>query len=84
MHIWIVNISEMVIDIVKILLLSNSKLYMGIRLGYLLLTLTHSKYQDQGHAHFYSEYLENGEKQGKKYNCRQIASHVWTCIQLAY
>ena len=34
------------------------------------LTSTHSKGQDQGQAHFDSEYLGNGEKYGKQYHCR--------------
>ena len=48
----------------------------GLWLAYLHLTLTHSKGQDQGHAHFDSEYIGNGERYDKNYNCHQIASHV--------
>ena len=49
---------------------------MIIRLAYLYLTLTHSKGQDQVHAHFDSEYLENGKRYGYNYNCRQTAGHA--------
>ena len=35
---------------------------MGFRLAYLYLTLTNSQGQDQGQAHFDSEYLGNGVK----------------------
>ena len=35
---------------------------MGFQLAYLHLTLTKSKGYGQGHAHFDSEYLENGDR----------------------
>ena len=35
---------------------------MGFRLTYLHLTVPNSKGQDQGHVHFDSEFILNGEK----------------------
>ena len=46
----------------KSLLPSNRKSCMGFRLAYLNLTFTNSVGQDQGHAHFDSENLGNGDR----------------------
>ena len=46
----------------KILLISNTKLFMGFRLAYLRLTLTYSKGQYQVHAHFGSVYPGNCDR----------------------
>ena len=56
---------------------SNSKSCIGFQLVFLHLTLTSSKSQDQSRAHFDSEYLGNGQRWGKIYNCHQIANHFW-------
>ena len=46
-------------------------------MDYLYFTLTHSKGQGQGHAHLDSEYLRNGDRYGKNYNCHKTASQEW-------
>ena len=53
MHISIVNI---LIDRTHIALPNNMKSYMAFRSAYIHLTLTHSKGQIEGHAHFDLEY----------------------------
>ena len=65
MHISTENILEIVTDRKALLLPSNRKSYIGVRLAYSHLTLTHFKDADQGHAYFTSEYQENGERYNK-------------------
>ena len=59
MHIPNTNTMEIKIR-QQLLLPSNMKSYLGVRLAYLHLALTNSKGEYQGHAHFDFEYLENG------------------------
>ena len=60
----------------QLLLPSNMKSYVGVQLTYLHLTLTISKGQSQGHAHFDDEYLGNGNTWCKNYYYRRIVSHM--------
>ena len=63
MHISIVKYLENGAKIGQTLIvLSNIKLCMDFQIAYLYLTLTHSKVDGEGCAHFYSEYIGHGEK----------------------
>ena len=55
------NLGYCDMTLLEILLLpSNRKSYVGIRMACLHLTLTNSKGQCQGHTHFVCEYRANG------------------------
>ena len=49
-------------------------------LVYLHLTVSNSKYKDQDDAHFDCEYLANGSRQSKHYNCQQIGRHIYLIL----
>ena len=60
------------------LLLTSIKLHTAFPLAYLRLTLTHSKGQGEGRAHFDCQYLVNGDKiwQTLLYYFQQIESLI--------
>ena len=47
-------------DMVQVTIDNEWEVIRGLRLVYLHLTFSHSKVQGQGNAHFYNEYLGNG------------------------
>ena len=77
MHILTVYISYSVIDKTNIAIAKkNRKSSIGFLLGYLHVTLTHSKGQSQGDANIYCEYLVNGDVYDKYFYWQYIGSRV--------
>ena len=69
MHIFTVNMSQMVTDIIEQILLLPIRMMspIDIRMVYLHLTLAHTRGQCQVHAHFDCESFENSDRYYK--NC---------------
>ena len=60
---------------------SNTKSYMGLQFSIFKFDIDQlTKGHSQSDAQFNSEYLGNGDRQGKNYYYHQIASHIWFFI----